>query len=187
MNKRLITGLGLIALLGTSAIGAGAALAKPGHGSRPGPDAAEMTPEKMADRCRDHFARDAGRLAFLEARLDLTDAQKPLWRTYADQVTKGDTAKRDACLAAVPAKAEEMKPPTAVERGERRLQRLEAELTAAKAEQPALEKLYGSLTAEQRAVIDRPAPRGDGPRKARFERDARPGPHGEAPARPMTP
>ncbi|PWR22278.1 Spy/CpxP family protein refolding chaperone [Zavarzinia compransoris] len=186
MKKRMIAGLGLIALLGTTALGAGAALAKPDHGGRRGP-AAELTPERMADHCRDRFARDAARLSFVEARLDLTDAQKPLWRAYADQVAKGDTAQRDACLAAVPAKAEDVKRPTAVDRGQRRLQRLEAEAAAAKAEQPVLEKLYGALTEKQREILDRPGPRDGGPRKARFERDGRHGPEGREPPKPQTP
>ncbi|MDD3445632.1 MAG: Spy/CpxP family protein refolding chaperone [Zavarzinia sp.] len=179
MNKRMIAGLGLVALLGTALAGAGTALARPDRG--PGPNGGRaMSAEDMADRCTDRFARENARLAFVETKLELTDAQKPLWQAYADAVTKGNAADRDMCLTHVKARiADGDKParPSRVEREAMRIERLEAELAQAKAEAPALTKLYDALNDGQKRVMDRPARDGGrGFTPARFERggDCRP-------------
>ncbi|MCF4165218.1 Spy/CpxP family protein refolding chaperone [Zavarzinia compransoris] len=187
MNKRLMAGLGLAALIGTAAIGAGSAFARAEGPSPNGPRAEAgrmMDPARMADRCTDRFARESARLTYMETKLDLTDAQQPLWQAYADAVTKGNAADRDTCLEKVktmpPAEAGEPRQrPTAVEREAMRIERLEAELSQAKATEPALTKLYGALDEDQQKILDKPA-RHHGQRpgmtRARFDRggDCRP-------------
>lgn len=102
--------------------------------------------------CLEHYARSAARLAYLEARLELTPAQKPLWDKWAGTEGQGNAALRDDCLASIPAKD---KPMTALDRDSRREKLLEARLDTLKAARPSLEALYQSLTPEQRAAFDR--------------------------------
>lgn len=198
MNKRLMAGLGLAALIGTAAIGAGSAFAR-AEAARPdgprqermGAEAGRMMdPARMADRCTDRFARENARLTYMATKLDLTDAQKPLWQAYADAVTKGNAADRDSCLEKVKAMpapeagskeaGQPRQRPSAVEREAMRIERLEAELTQAKATAPALTKLYGALDADQQKILDKPAQGRHGHRhgmtRARFDRgdDCRP-------------
>jgi len=105
------------------------------------------------ERCGDHYAGLAGRLAFLEAKLELTDTQRPAWNAWR-QARMDDAAKqRDACVADVPAQPHAR--PTILE-GEARMEKtLSARLAGLQARRPALEALYAALSPEQQKVLDR--------------------------------
>jgi len=109
-------------------------------------------PAFAKNTCIEHFARSAGRLAYLEAKLQLTSDQQPLWNKWADATSAGNATMRDDCVAAVPAKDT---PKTAVDRDSTIEKLLSDKLDALKTARPALEALYQSLTPEQRVAFDR--------------------------------
>ena len=109
-------------------------------------------PASAKNICIEHFARSAGRLAYLEAKLQLTTDQQPLWNKWADATSAGNSTMRDDCVAAVPAKDT---PKTALDRDSTIEKLLSDKLDALKTARPALEALYQSLTPEQRVAFDR--------------------------------
>jgi len=171
-NKGLLVATALTALLATAAV---AETANGGDGPAPTADAPAPSAKPWhlhlihqrnpaafpKDMCVERFARSAARLAYLEARLDLTEAQKPLWDKWAGAMANGRAAERESCLAGLPSGG---KPPTALERDDRVEKMLAAKLDTLKTARPALEALYQSLTPEQREVFDRRGWR-DGPRR----------------------
>ena len=159
-RKELLAVLAATLLCATSALaqspGAGAtdyaqASAPPGHQWHR--HLAEMRdPATFAkDRCVERFARSAGRLAYLEAKLDLTPEEKPLWDKWAQAMTSGSAAERQACLASVPATGT---PVTVLDRDARIESLLSARLDTLKTARPALEALYHALTPDQRLAFD---------------------------------
>ena len=109
-------------------------------------------PASAKNMCIEHFARSAGRLAYLEAKLQLTTDQQPLWNKWADATSAGNATMRDDCVAAVPAKDT---PKTTLDRDSTIEKLLSDKLDALKTARPALEALYQSLTPEQRVAFDR--------------------------------
>jgi len=135
-----------------------------GHNMGPGGMAA---PRMTAAVCDERAAQQAGRRAYVETRLDLTAEQRPLWSRYADAARTADQTQRQACVAAIPARADATAtpaqppatppaPPTIVERTDRAQRMMQSELERIQAVRPALEALYAALTPEQRQVLDRP-------------------------------
>src|SRR5262249_54700631 len=95
----------------------------------------------------------ASRIAYLEARLQLTSDQQPLFDKWQQAVASGATKERDGCLASVPASGQK---PTFLDRENRYEKMMTAKLATMQASRPALEALYQSLTPEQRVAFDRP-------------------------------
>lgn len=184
MNRTALAALGLAAALGATAIGTGLGFAGSPPADRPARAERVLTPKHMADRCKRVFAGASARLTFLETSIAPTEAQKPAWDAYKQAVTDAEAKNRDACVAAVPAKAEAPQgPPDIVTRETMKAQRLEAELALTKPTLPTLQKLYAVLTPEQRAVLDAPPHRGrhGGPRPAAFKTPDDAGPAAGAP------
>ncbi len=102
--------------------------------------------------CGEIYAHQAGRLAYLEAKLSLTSQQRPAWSKW--QQAKLDTAakERSVCLDAAP-KVETR--PNALERDARMEKFLVAKLQGLQASRPMLEALYEQLTPEQKTAFDR--------------------------------
>jgi hypothetical protein len=109
-------------------------------------------PATIKKMCVEHFARSSGRLAYLEAKLQLTSDQQSLWDKWADETTKGNVQMRDDCLAAVPTSET---PRTALDRDTQIEKMLSDKLDTMKAARPALDALYQSLSPEQRVAFDR--------------------------------
>ena len=151
-----------------------------GPDRRAGPARTPPTPEEMADRradrCDNLSALAAGRLAYLETRLDLTQPQRALftrWRdvrlaaakrmatTCAERPVRGP--ERGAARGPSREKATDTQaaPPSPVERMTRQETRLRQRLADLQAERPALEALYNSLSPQQREKF---APFENGPR-----------------------
>ena len=102
--------------------------------------------------CAERIARQAGRMGYLEARLNLTAEQRPLWDRYQAAVRDGREKARQLCASA----PERLDSTTALERDARMQQFLSTRLAAMQATRPALEALYQALSTEQRAILDRP-------------------------------
>jgi periplasmic protein CpxP/Spy len=135
-----------------------------GHAMGPGGMSA---PRMTAAVCDERAAQQAGRRAYVETRLDLTAEQRPLWTRYADAARTADQTQRQACVAAVPVRADATAtpatppatppvPPTIIERTDRAQRMMQSELERIQAVRPALEALYAALTPAQRQILDRP-------------------------------
>ena len=101
--------------------------------------------------CTERYARKAAHLAYLEAKLNLTDQQKPAWAKWRQ--TKIDAAEkwRTACLQHDWSKQENE---TALDREARVEKWLTARLQELQASRPALQALYDALSPEQKVVFD---------------------------------
>ena len=122
------------------------------------------SPEQMAQwhaqMCKDRYAREAGRLAYLQAALSITDAQRGAFDQWRNAELGSAKAHSDACLAHAPMERAEHGHGDALEHNAREVKMLEARLAELKSERPALEALYSSLTPEQKKVFDRAAEHG---------------------------
>ena len=119
------------------------------HAARGRPDATEFS-AIHTQFCKDRYARQAGRMAYLEARLSLTPSQQPLFAAWKDAVLQTAQTRANTCISDTrPEKPENM-----LAREAREETRLEARLTALQAEKPALTALYQSLSDEQKRAFD---------------------------------
>jgi hypothetical protein len=92
-----------------------------------------------------------GRLAYIKADLEITDAQEDAWNGYADAVRAGFTATQSAREAVMKA----MKGGNAVERMDAHIKATEAKLENLKTLKPVTETLYDALTDEQKKKVDK--------------------------------
>jgi hypothetical protein len=118
----------------------------------PGP--AEMAAH-MKQMCEDHYAREVGRMAYLETRLNLTASEQPLFARWKD--VELDIAKRDSadCGQRV-TRADRFKDRQArspVDRMSREEDMLKKRLADLDAERPVLAALYNALSPEQREAL----------------------------------
>jgi len=114
------------------------------------PSAAEMTAE-LKQMCEDGYAREAGRMAYLEARLSLTQSEQPLFARWKG--IKLDAAKRRAADCGQQTARIDRKTSTPVERMSREQDMLKKRLADLDAERPALAALYDALTPKQREAL----------------------------------
>jgi hypothetical protein len=106
------------------------------------------------ERCIDRLAWHAARRAYVEAKLNLTAEQRPLWEKLQNIAQTEQQKERQLC--------QELKPgtqATLLDRMDRAQQVMSAKLAALQSAKPAVQALYQALTPEQRAIIDHPFPR----------------------------
>ena len=120
----------------------------------PGP--AEMAAH-IKQMCEDRYARDVGRMAYLETRLNLSQSQQPLFGRW--KTVKLDAAKRRAADCGQRTARPDRKAPGPVERMGREQDMLKKRLADLDAERPVLAALYEALTPQQRETLA-PADRG---------------------------
>jgi hypothetical protein len=127
---------------------------------RGAPDPARLA-GRREQRCQNAYALAAGRLAYLEARLNLTGAQGPAFNRWRDTRLAAARRRADSCAAAPAGRggrgANDGATPNPAERLARQETRLQQRLADIQAERPALEALYSSLTPEQRQTLARSA------------------------------
>jgi len=111
---------------------------------------AEMTAH-LKQMCEDRYAREAGRMAYLEARLKLTSAQQPLFARWKDAAL--DIAKRRGADCSQRVAQHDRKERNVVERMGREEEMLKRRIADLDAERPALSALYGALSPEQREAL----------------------------------
>jgi hypothetical protein len=129
--------------------------AMPGH-DRPGMRGWPMMRGMMMrqdpqERCADRLAWRAARRAYVEAKLNLTAQQQPLWDKAQSAEQTEEQKERQLCASLKPG-AE----PTTLERMDRMQQFLSARLEGLQAAKPAVQALYQALTPEQQAIFNRP-------------------------------
>jgi len=152
MSRKLIAA-SFVAVLSTSPI----AFAQTASSVPPVParhQAESQGNEEHQRFCTERYARTAGRLAYLEARLELTAEQRPLWEKWHDAAISGADQQRALCRQS-PFGSDTR--PTIVQRYAHFGQMTAARAQSLQTAQPALEALYQALSPEQRGVLDRPA------------------------------
>lgn len=114
----------------------------------PGP--AEMAMH-MKQMCQDHYARQVGRMAYLETRLNLSQTEQPLFARWKD-VKLGIAKRRSTDCGQRPAHQDHARrsPVEGMSREEDMLKKRLADLDA---ERPVLAALYGALTPAQREML----------------------------------
>ncbi len=105
------------------------------------------------ERCIDRLAWRAARRAYVETKLDLTAAQRPLWDKVESVAQTEEQKERQLCASLLPKTATAS---TVVDRMARMQQFLSARLDGLTAAKPAVEALYQALTPAQRAILDHP-------------------------------
>ncbi len=88
--------------------------------------------------------------AYMESRLELTEAQMPAWNAAVDAVHDAMAAKQAACDA----EKDQGRPANALEMLDRAEQHMESGLEQVKAIRAAVGNLYNVLDAEQQATFD---------------------------------
>jgi len=98
--------------------------------------------------CEDHQAAAAAKLAFVEVKLTLTDAQKPLFAKWRQAVLDSAAKQKASCLAEAPKSPDKL--PTILEHEAHEEALLQARLDMLKSTRPALQAFYDSLTDAQK-------------------------------------
>ena len=110
-----------------------------------------MRREDPQERCIDRLAWRAARRAYVEAKLDLTAQQQPLWDKVQSAAQTEAQKERQLCSTLKP--GAEL---TMLDRMDRMEQFLSARLEALQAAKPAVQALYQALTPEQQAIFNHP-------------------------------
>jgi periplasmic protein CpxP/Spy len=109
--------------------------------------------------CEDQDAHLAGKLAFAEKKLRITDAQRPAWTKFADAARASLKPTQDLC-----AKFKDQPMPTALpQRLERMETMMQTHLQQLQTVRPALTDLYAQLTPDQQKTADSLLPHRGGP------------------------
>jgi hypothetical protein len=105
--------------------------------------------------CDERYAGEVGRMAYLETRLHLSDAEQPLFANWKE--VRLDSAKRQAadCAARTGAVRDRADPVARMSREEAMLKQRIADLDA---ERPAFSALYAALAPDQRQTLAPPRP-----------------------------
>jgi len=103
------------------------------------------------ERCTERLAWRAAMRAYVEAKLDLTAEQRPLWDKVQSAAQAEEQKERQLCASLKPG-AE----PTLLERMDRMQQFLTTRLDGLQTAKPAVQALYQSLTPDQQAILNHP-------------------------------
>ena len=160
-QNRVLIGLGLIAALGASAFATAQPAPTPSDipAARMVEDRIALREEHRAMLAERHAAREArrearleGHLAFMRARLGITDAQAPLWDVFADHVRTNVNERWEARLDPRERDSGQL---SALEQVKRERERLAARIDRLDTTESILTPLYEALDDEQKAIADR--------------------------------
>jgi hypothetical protein len=102
---------------------------------------------------------DSSSLTNIEAQLQLTSAQQPLWARWKQKVEAGAGSEQAICQASLPQGGG---PPNVLEAEEMQIRLAGAHIAAIKASLPALRELYGALSPAQQQILSQAWPRRPG-------------------------
>ena len=114
------------------------------------PGSADMAAH-MKQFCEDRYAREVGRMAYLETRLKLTQAEQPLFGRWKE--VSLDIAKRRSADCGQQAAKEDRREPSLIDGMAREEDMLKRRIADLDAERPALAALYNALTPDQRETL----------------------------------
>lgn len=106
--------------------------------------------DPLTHMCQDMDARHAAMLAYAEAKLKLTDAQKPAFKKLSDTLATAHEPMRKLCTD----QAGKQAPTQLPARLEGMQKMLEARTEAMRRAVPAIKEFYGQLTADQQKIAD---------------------------------
>lgn len=151
MKRTLLTSAVLVA-------GLGLALPVFAQGDKAGPMGG---PDRMfGHMCEDQDARLAGKLAYAEKKLNITEQQRAAWTKFADSARASLKPTQDLC-----AKMKDQPRPAALpQRLERAETMMQTHLQQLQTVRPALTELYAQLTPDQQKTADRLLNQGGGSR-----------------------
>jgi hypothetical protein len=109
-----------------------------------------FSPKNM---CLDMVARRLGARAYIKSRLELKPDQMTAWNAF-EKASDEASAKSNARCATLPAEMKER--PNYVDRLSMEEDAMKARVASIEAVKPTLVALYGVLSPEQKAVLDRP-------------------------------
>jgi len=157
MKRALLTSALLVAGLGVAV----PVFAQNGPAGGPPPGGPGGPDRHFARMCEDQEARLAGKLAYAEKKLNITEQQRAAWTKFADAARSSLKPTQDLCV-----KFKDTPPPAALpQRLERAEQMMQAHLQQVQTVRPALTDLYAQLTPDQQKQADRmlnPGPGGMG-------------------------
>lgn len=104
------------------------------------------------EMCTDHYARTAGDLGYLQARLDLSDQQTETFNKWRQAVLEQSAKERASCLEAAPKPNAKL---TVLDHEAHLEKILNAQLQSVQATLPSLQAFYASLSTEQKSLFDR--------------------------------
>jgi LTXXQ motif family protein len=102
-------------------------------------------------RCTERYARKAAHIAYLEAKLALTEPQRSAWNKWRQTELDSAEQRRTACVQNQP---KEGAKPTVLDREARIEKFLSTRLQQLQTSRPALQALYDALTPEQKVIFD---------------------------------
>jgi Spy/CpxP family protein refolding chaperone len=146
------------------------AQASPANTNEPMPSKTDMASWHQ-QMCTDRYARHVGEMAYLEAKLSLSDVQRPLFASWKDTILTGAKSHESTCLAMHPDFAH---PPSILDREARMHDMLQQRLSEMDAQRTPMTALYQSLTPDQKHIFD-------GMGQERHDMHGGPGMHGEGP------
>ena len=114
------------------------------------PAGRSFSPKNM---CLDQVARRIGNRAYIKARLELKPDQMTAWNAFEKASDEANT-KANARCATLPAEMKER--PNYVDRLSMEEEAMKARVASIETVKPTLVALYGVLSPEQKAVLDRP-------------------------------
>jgi hypothetical protein len=126
------------------------AQASPANTDEPTPSRTDMATWHQ-QMCSDRYARHVGQVAYLEAKLSLSDAQRPLFASWKDSVLGSAKSNESECLTM---HRDFAHPPSILDREARFHEMLEHRLAEMDAQRPAMTALYQSLTPDQKQIFD---------------------------------
>jgi hypothetical protein len=103
------------------------------------------------ERCEERLAWRAALRAYVEAKLNLTAEQRPLWDKVQSAAQAEEQKERQLCPSLKPGGETSL-----LDRLDRMQQFLSTRLEGLQAAKPAVQALYQALTPEQRGIIDHP-------------------------------
>ena len=164
MRKIFYPLMAVVALGGAAIFAAQAQTPPPGARNLPQQTRPMRSPEdraaRMTARCDDRFAKQVGRLAYIQTKLAITPSQQGAFERWKS--VKTDIAKRQAaaCASRPMPQRDAANRPTPGERMTKMEDRLKQRLADLSQERPALEALYASLTPEQKNALGQDRGRG---------------------------
>lgn len=148
------------ALLTSAVLIAGLGLALPVF-AQPDPAGPMGGPDRHFGRmCQDQDARLAGKLAFAEKKLNITEQQRAAWTKFADSARASLKPTQDLCVKF----KDQPRPAALPQRLERAETMMQAHLQQLQTVRPALTELYAQLTPDQQKTADRLLNEGGGHR-----------------------
>ncbi len=107
-----------------------------------------------AEMCTDHYAHAFGKIAYLQAKLGITDKQQAAWDAWSKVELDSAAKERDTCLGDKSMMHGDNNAPSILDQESHIETMLQAKLDELHASRGPLETLYGQLSSDQKQEFD---------------------------------